>query len=119
MPNIIRLLMLGLFACPSIGAIPGRRLWHCAAPWSRPTASSKTGPSLSGKARSSAVGAKVKLPANATAIDTHGIIAPGLIDLHNHLTYNVFPRWHPTEEFGNRYDWQQKPIYQTLDRVPA
>jgi hypothetical protein len=65
-----------------------------------------------------AVGAKVKLPPNATVIDTHGVIAPGLIDLHNHLTYNVFPRWHPASEFGNRYDWQQKPIYQTLIESP-
>jgi 5-methylthioadenosine/S-adenosylhomocysteine deaminase len=65
-----------------------------------------------------AVGTKVKLPPNTTVIDTHGIIAPGLIDLHNHLTYNVFPRWHPTEVFGNRYDWQQKPVYQTLIESP-
>ena len=47
------------------------------------------------------------------------VIAPGLIDLHNHLTWNVFPRWHPVQEFGNRYDWQQKPIYQSADRIPA
>jgi 5-methylthioadenosine/S-adenosylhomocysteine deaminase len=64
------------------------------------------------------VGARVDLPPNVTVIDTHGVIAPGLIDLHNHLTYNVFPRWHPTEEFGNRYDWQQKPIYKTLIESP-
>jgi 5-methylthioadenosine/S-adenosylhomocysteine deaminase len=64
------------------------------------------------------LGAHVDLPANVTVIDTHGVIAPGLIDLHNHLTYNVFPRWHPTEEFGNRYDWQQKPIYKTLIESP-
>ena len=61
-----------------------------------------------------AAGTGVSLSPNVTIIDTHGVIAPGLIDLHNHLTYNVFPRWHPIEEFGNRYDWQQKPIYQTL-----
>jgi 5-methylthioadenosine/S-adenosylhomocysteine deaminase len=65
-----------------------------------------------------AVGTKVKLPPNSTVIDTNGVIAPGLIDLHNHLTYNVFPRWHPSGEFGNRYDWQQKPIYQTLIESP-
>ena len=65
-----------------------------------------------------AAGAKVKVPANATVIDTHGVIAPGLIDLHNHLTYNVFPRWRPIEEFGSRYDWQQKPIYQALIESP-
>ncbi len=65
-----------------------------------------------------AIGKDVGLPPNATVIDTHGVIAPGLIDLHDHLTYNVFPRWHPIEEFGNRYDWQQKPIYQTLIESP-
>ena len=65
-----------------------------------------------------AVGTHVELPPNETVVDTHGVIAPGLIDLHNHLTYNVFPRWHPSSEFGNRYDWQQKPIYQTLIESP-
>jgi 5-methylthioadenosine/S-adenosylhomocysteine deaminase len=65
-----------------------------------------------------AVGAQVQLSPGETVIDTHGIIAPGLIDLHNHLTYNVFPRWHPIEEFGNRYNWQQKEIYQTLIESP-
>ncbi len=61
-----------------------------------------------------AVGANVEIPPHELVLDTHGVIAPGLIDLHNHLTWNVFPRWHPVQEFGNRYDWQQKPIYQTL-----
>jgi 5-methylthioadenosine/S-adenosylhomocysteine deaminase len=65
-----------------------------------------------------AAGSHVELGPNETLIDTHGVIAPGLIDLHNHLTYNVFPRWHPIQEFGNRYDWQQKPIYQTLIESP-
>ncbi len=65
-----------------------------------------------------AAGAQVDIPANVIVIDTHGVIAPGLIDLHNHLTYNIFPRWHPIEEFGNRYDWQQKPIYKTLIESP-
>src|ERR1700753_1552893 len=50
-----------------------------------------------------AAGAKVKIPGNVTAMDVDGIIAPGLIDLHNHLTWNVFPRWHPNQEFGSRY----------------
>lgn len=65
-----------------------------------------------------AAGAQVSLPARVKSIDTHGIIAPGLIDLHNHLTWNVFPRWKPMEEFGNRYDWQQKPIYKVLMDAP-
>ena len=69
--------------------------------------------------RIAALGAQVALPADATIIDTHAVIAPGLIDLHNHLTYNVFPRWHPVEEFHNRYDWQQKQIYQDPYRGSA
>lgn len=58
-----------------------------------------------------ASGANVTVPADARVINVDGIIAPGLVDLHNHLTWNIFPRWKPIEEFGNRYDWQQKPVY--------
>ena len=65
-----------------------------------------------------AAGAAVKLPAGTRVIDTDAVIAPGLIDLHNHLTWNVFPRWKPSQEFGNRYDWQQKPAYNVLMTVP-
>jgi cytosine/adenosine deaminase-related metal-dependent hydrolase len=65
-----------------------------------------------------AVGEHVALPANARVIATHGIVVPGFIDLHNHLTWNVFPRWKPMEEFGSRYDWQQKPIYKVLMDTP-
>ena len=68
--------------------------------------------------RIAAAGAAVQLSPEETVIDTHGVIAPGFVDLHNHVTYNVFPRWHPIEEFGNRYDWQQKEIYQTLIEAP-
>src|SRR6266478_2316444 len=28
--------------------------------------------------------------AGATVIDTHGIIAPGLIDTHNHILFDIF-----------------------------
>jgi 5-methylthioadenosine/S-adenosylhomocysteine deaminase len=65
-----------------------------------------------------AVGAQVQLPPGTTTVRTDSVIAPGLIDLHNHLTWNVFPRWKPIEEFGNRYDWQQKPVYNVLMDVP-
>jgi 5-methylthioadenosine/S-adenosylhomocysteine deaminase len=65
-----------------------------------------------------AAGAQVQLPQGASVVHTDGIIAPGLIDLHNHLTWNVFPRWKPIEEFGNRYDWEQKPVYNVLMDVP-
>jgi 5-methylthioadenosine/S-adenosylhomocysteine deaminase len=61
-----------------------------------------------------AAGEKISLPANTRTIATHGILVPGFIDLHNHLTWNVFPRWKPMEEFGSRYDWQQKSLYKVL-----
>jgi cytosine/adenosine deaminase-related metal-dependent hydrolase len=65
-----------------------------------------------------ASGAHVNVPASVPVIDTHGIIAPGFVDLHNHLTWNVFPRWKPAGEFGNRYDWQQKQMYQATVAMP-
>ncbi len=63
-------------------------------------------------------GANVRLPAGTKVVRTDGIIAPGLIDLHNHLTWNIFPRWKPNQEFGSRYDWQQKPVYNVQMTVP-
>jgi 5-methylthioadenosine/S-adenosylhomocysteine deaminase len=65
-----------------------------------------------------ASGEHVSLPSDVPVIDTQGIIAPGFIDLHNHLTWNVFPRWKPSQEFGDRYDWQQKAVYQTTVAGP-
>jgi cytosine/adenosine deaminase-related metal-dependent hydrolase len=45
------------------------------------------------------------------AIDVDGVIFPGLIDLHNHLTWNLFPRWKPNRLFANRYEWQETAEY--------
>lgn len=64
------------------------------------------------------VGAHLSLPAGTVVAKTEGVIAPGLIDLHNHLTWNVFPRWKPNQEFGSRYDWQQTPMYKVLMDAP-
>jgi 5-methylthioadenosine/S-adenosylhomocysteine deaminase len=69
-----------------------------------------------GKITASGVG--VKVPTGTKVAHMEGVIAPGFIDLHNHLTYNVFPRWKPIEEFGSRYDWQQKPVYNVLLSAP-
>lgn len=65
-----------------------------------------------------ASGEHVSLPAGTKVVATGGIIALGLIDLHNHLTWNIFPRWKPNQEFGSRYDWQQKPVYNIEMTVP-
>lgn len=58
-----------------------------------------------------AVGQSIPLPAGTRVIQTGGVIFPGLIDLHNHLTWNVFPRWSPGRPVGDRYDWQAMDDY--------
>lgn len=45
------------------------------------------------------------------AIALDGVIFPGLIDLHNHLTWNVLPNWKPPKLYTNRYEWQEAPEY--------
>jgi hypothetical protein len=57
------------------------------------------------------VGPDVAVPQGTPIVDTGGIILPGFIDLHNHLTWNLFPRWKPGRLFANRYEWQQIPAY--------
>src|SRR5262245_40223951 len=42
---------------------------------------------------------------NAVEIDTDGILYPGLIDVHNHVSWNVLPRWVPPRRYENRYEW--------------
>ena len=65
-----------------------------------------------------AVGTGVRIPTDALVIHTDGIILPGLIDVHNHLTWNIFPRWKPTKPFASRYDWQRESSYGTLLEEP-
>lgn len=61
--------------------------------------------------RISDVGSFAKHPGGANIIETDSIVAPGLIDLHDHITWNLLPRWKPNELFNNRYDWQQRTAY--------
>jgi 5-methylthioadenosine/S-adenosylhomocysteine deaminase len=46
-----------------------------------------------------------------TVVETNSVIFPGLIDLHNHITWNLLPRWRQNVEFSTRYDWQQRTAY--------
>lgn len=62
-----------------------------------------------GKIRS--VGPRTTLDAGVTEIQTGGVIFPGLIDVHDHLVWNVFPRWHPGKLVGDRYEWQAMSNY--------
>jgi 5-methylthioadenosine/S-adenosylhomocysteine deaminase len=61
-----------------------------------------------------AVEPTISLPNPTSAVRVPGIILPGFIDLHNHLTWNVLPRWIPSRKFNNRYEWQDTAEY---DRV--
>jgi 5-methylthioadenosine/S-adenosylhomocysteine deaminase len=49
--------------------------------------------------------------AGVEVIDTGGIILPGLIDLHNHTLWSVFPRWNAGGAFTSRDVWTRSPAY--------
>lgn len=49
--------------------------------------------------------------ASSGVVDVDGVIFPGLIDLHNHITWNAFPRWKPPRLSANPYEWQEMTEY--------
>lgn len=50
--------------------------------------------------------------------ETGGVILPGLIDMHNHPNYNVFPAWEPPQMYENRGVWRASREYDELVRQP-
>ncbi|MFO0667949.1 MAG: amidohydrolase family protein [Polyangiaceae bacterium] len=52
----------------------------------------------------------------ATVIDTKGIIAPGLIDTHNHILFDIFDDddWKPAQLYQNHTEWTAEPRYQAM-----
>ena len=44
-------------------------------------------------------------------IETGGTLYPGMIELHNHLTYNVLPLWQVPKAFSNRGAWGRTSDY--------
>lgn len=54
---------------------------------------------------------KSKIPSGAKIVETKGVISPGLIDLHNHVTYNFLPLWDSGKRWKNRYEWQMDAGY--------
>jgi cytosine/adenosine deaminase-related metal-dependent hydrolase len=44
-------------------------------------------------------------------VDTRGTLYPGLIDLHNHVAYNVLPPWTVPRAFGDRNQWRRARDY--------
>jgi 5-methylthioadenosine/S-adenosylhomocysteine deaminase len=47
----------------------------------------------------------------ALVVNTEGIILPGFVDVHNHLMWNVLPRWTPSRTFSNQPEWNADPEY--------
>lgn len=50
---------------------------------------------------------------DAPLVRTGGTIYPGLIELHNHLAYNVLPLWQVPRRYGNRGQWGSHPTYRS------
>jgi 5-methylthioadenosine/S-adenosylhomocysteine deaminase len=57
----------------------------------------------------------------AIVVNTDGIILPGFVDVHNHVIWNVLPRWSPTHTFSNQAEWNQDaefaPFRQQVDQL--
>jgi cytosine/adenosine deaminase-related metal-dependent hydrolase len=118
-----RFLFVLLFTCALAGVARAQEVDSYALRGTLVTPSSVVpdGTLLVAEHRIAAVGAVVDLPPNTKTIETDSFVFPGLIDLHNHLTWNLFPRWPPSnwkptdwdpaKKFGARYDWQQLQSY--------
>lgn len=51
--------------------------------------------------------------ADATVVETHGVIMPGMIDTHNHILFNIFDEsdWSPEQVYENHNQWTQEVRY--------
>ncbi len=57
------------------------------------------------------VGILAEPPAGLPVIATGGLILPGLIDGHNHASYNVLDLIPFGQTYQDRYEWQASPLY--------
>ena len=51
-------------------------------------------------------------------VETKGTLFPGLIELHNHLSYNALPLWDVPKSFSNRDQWAGTDGYRKLISGP-
>lgn len=56
--------------------------------------------------------------AEVPVLDTKGTLYPGLIDLHNHLSYNALPLWDVPQRYDNRDQWARHADYRRLISGP-
>ncbi len=52
----------------------------------------------------------------ATTIQAAGVIAPGLIDTHNHILFDMFDDddWFPAQQYQNHDQWTAEPRYKAM-----
>src|SRR5438477_482281 len=63
------------------------------------------------------VAAQCTAPTGAQVIDTHGaFVYPGFIDAHNHVAYNVLPKFTPPKVYTNRSQWQSAAAYKAFKK---
>ncbi len=55
---------------------------------------------------------------DAPVFDTGGTILPGLIELHNHLSYNALRLWNVPKKYGDRDEWGRAAEYAKLVTGP-
>jgi cytosine/adenosine deaminase-related metal-dependent hydrolase len=51
-------------------------------------------------------------------IETNGTLYPGMLDLHNHLVYNVLAVWEVPKQYKNRNQWQKAMSYAEQVKAP-
>jgi cytosine/adenosine deaminase-related metal-dependent hydrolase len=54
--------------------------------------------------------------AHAVYVQTGGVIAPGLIDTHNHVLFDIFDGddWFPSKLYANHNQWPNEPKYAAM-----
>jgi 5-methylthioadenosine/S-adenosylhomocysteine deaminase len=52
------------------------------------------------------------------SVDTDGTIYPGLIELHNHLAYDILMPWKVDKKYGNRNQWLTGASYRSSVTAP-
>ncbi len=57
--------------------------------------------------------------ANAPVVDTQATLFPGLMDLHNHLPYNIISLWQVPKKYKNRNKWRTNPDYKKSVSAPV
>ncbi len=53
-----------------------------------------------------------------TPLETGGTVLPGLIELHNHIAYNLLPLWQVPKRYTNRDTWGNSAQYHELITAP-